>query len=311
MTALTRRRRLYPSLNRLAYLPALSIGLVVVSLGSGASPPPDNPPVSNQNPPVAPTPAVANANSNSTGSTLRPDARFLKPDIAPAQPVADVASPANAGSPATPADSAANAVTHSLSVLSRAYAQDQGAWNLDYRVRIDGPHGLILVPSDVSARVEGWVSNSRVSGHSAPRFSSATLSGPEAPAGFADLIKGSDESKNCRERLVVQVWPESNTPTPLPASQVSHRSPLSLAPGAVLCARIRLEHDHAIFGDYDPLLGLRTLELQLGPVSMRDSLPLDREQYLAQGKGNWSEPPPERRDARMFISRPDRISCFV
>ncbi len=67
------------------------------------------------------------------------------------------------------------------------------------------------------------------------------------------------------------------TRTPPPAL-----GPVRVEPGELVRVRIRFEHDHAIHGDYDPLLGRRDLELKLGAHTFRDALPLDREQYLAQ-----------------------------
>jgi hypothetical protein len=40
---------------------------------------------------------------------------------------------------------------------------------------------------------------------------------------------------------------------------------------------------------------------------VRDLVPLDREQYLAQPKYAWPEPPDVRRDTKHFISAPDSL----
>ncbi len=69
--------------------------------------------------------------------------------------------------------------------------------------------------------------------------------------------------------------------------------------------RLRIDHQHILYGDYDPLLGIRTLELTLGRSVIRDILPLDREQYLAQPKYTWPEPPD--RDTQHFHSAPDSL----
>ena len=71
--------------------------------------------------------------------------------------------------------------------------------------------------------------------------------------------------------------------------------------------RLRIDHQHVLYGEYDPLLGVRTMELTLGQSVIRDMLPLDREQYLAQPKYTWPEPPDERRDTRHFFSAPDSL----
>jgi len=82
---------------------------------------------------------------------------------------------------------------------------------------------------------------------------------------------------------------------------------VSLAPGAVVHLRLRLEHQHVLYGDYDPLLGVRTVVLTLGSSSLRDQVALDREHYLAQPKYSWPEPPDDRRDTRHFVSSPDSL----
>ena len=74
-----------------------------------------------------------------------------------------------------------------------------------------------------------------------------------------------------------------------------------------MCVRLRLEHQHALYGDYDPLLGLRTVELRLGSATFRDVVPLDREHYLALPKVRLAAPHPDRRDTTQFVSGPDSL----
>ena len=71
--------------------------------------------------------------------------------------------------------------------------------------------------------------------------------------------------------------------------------------------RIRLEHQHVLYGDYDPLLGIRAVAITLGGGTVRDLVPLDCEQYLAQPKFTWPEPPEERRDTRYAVTGPDSL----
>jgi hypothetical protein len=83
--------------------------------------------------------------------------------------------------------------------------------------------------------------------------------------------------------------------------------PLSLGPSAIVRVRLRLEHQHILYGDYDPLLAIRAVTLTLGSTPVRDVVPLDREQYLAQPRFTWLEPPEERRDTRHAVSGPDSL----
>ncbi|MGZ3302861.1 MAG: hypothetical protein ACXWO3_18020, partial [Isosphaeraceae bacterium] len=187
-------------------------------------------------------------------------------------------------------------------LIRRSVAQDQGAWIIDYQLRHTSPTGVILSHSEIGSVVEGWVSNSRVASHAVPRLSRVTVSGTSAAAGTGDVIVSSDESQRCRERVVISVWADDG---PLPESDPA--SLVSLAPGAVVHLRLRLEHQHVLYGDYDPLLGVRTVVLTLGSSSLRDQVALDREHYLAQPKYSWPEPPDDRRDTRHFVSSPDSL----
>jgi hypothetical protein len=206
-----------------------------------------------------------------------------------------------------------------LTIVSRSVAQEQGGWRIDYRLRYGGEAAAAVAPAEVEARVEAWVSNSRVASHAVPRRSSLVVSGSSGQTGTSEVIAAADESQRCRERAVLQVWagdePEApaetaaKTPATSPArADAAERPPtLAVAPGGMVRARLRLEHQHVLYGDYDPLLGLREVELRLGGATVRDVVPMDREQYLAQPKFSWPEPPEDRRDTRHFVSGPDSL----
>ncbi len=212
--------------------------------------------------------------------------------------------------------------TLTLSLVERTISQDQGTWVIDYRLRHAGRTGVIIPPEELAVKVEGWVSNSRVGSHTVPRPSSLSLPrGVELPA-VADVILAPDELHKCRERMFVSVWTEDHGPSKhslgpgnaargkaslsrLP--ELQSPLPLSLAPGVIVHFRLCLEHQHILYGDYDPLLGVRTITLSLGPASIRDVVPLDREQYLAQPQFAWPDPPEDRRDTRHAVSGPDSL----
>src|SRR5271157_1135711 len=185
-------------------------------------------------------------------------------------------------------------------LIRRSVAQDQGAWIIDYQLRHTSRTGVILSRSEIGSVVEGWVSNSRVASHAVPRLSCVTVSGTSAASGTGDVIVSSDESQRCRERVVISVWADNG-----PILETDVAALVSLAPGAVV--HLRLEHQHVLYGDYDPLLGVRTVALTLGSSSLRDQVVLDRDHYLAQPKYSWPEPPDDRRDTRHFVSSPDSL----
>jgi hypothetical protein len=188
---------------------------------------------------------------------------------------------------------------------------------------------MIVTPNEVLARVEGWVSNSRVSSHALPRWSALVISGPAGLSATTEVIASADEAQRCRERAGLLVWTGDSEPPAAPAdkpatgigvgtgsglgtsagSRAADRPTiLSIAPGATIRVRLRLEHQHFLYGDYDPLLGLRSVELHLGAAMLNDSVvPMDREQYLAQPKSTWPTPPEDRRDTRHYVSAPDSL----
>ena len=109
----------------------------------------------------------------------------------------------------TPAPAGAGeAISSVLAIVSRSIVQDQGAWQVDYRLRYEGSRGLIVTAEEVLVGVEGWVSNSRAAGHAIPRWSSLTVSGPSRLQAVGDVIVSDDEEGRCRERATVRVWSE-------------------------------------------------------------------------------------------------------
>jgi hypothetical protein len=220
-----------------------------------------------------------------------------------------------------------NGATHpplSLMLLDRTITQDQGAWIIEYRFRNVSDIGIILTPEEIKVKIEGWVSNSRLSSHAIPRWSCLVARSQADLTTHSDVIVAGDESHRCRERLAILVWAESACQSnsklasknqdsvktvPMPVSDVLLEPvlPLSLEPGSVIHLRLRIDHQHILYGDYDPLLGIRTMELSFGSFIVRDLISLDREQYLAQPKYTWPAPPDDRRDTRHFVSAPDSL----
>jgi hypothetical protein len=197
---------------------------------------------------------------------------------------------------------------HPLTVIDRAITQDQGDWQVDYRLRHDGATRLVVPPGEVIARVEGWVSNSRAAGHAIPRRSSLVITGPSGSQSTADVIASTDEDRQCRERAVLSVGIDGPSLTSAGDSGAAGPRPaLDLPPGATFRVRLRLEHQHVVYGPYDPLLGRRSLELGFGAATLRDTLPLDRELHVAQARSVWPTPPDDRRDPRHFVSAPDSL----
>ena len=192
-----------------------------------------------------------------------------------------------------------------LSIGRRAVMQDQGAWVVDFAIRNETAAGIVVVPSELEARVEGWVSNSRVAGHARPLRARTALDGGAGATAESDVIASRTDAGRCRERLSLSIW--SDDAPPAAAHPDGALAPISLAPGATGRIRLRIEHQHVVFGGYDPLLGVRTIDLRVGSETFRDVAALDREHYLAQPRGSWPEPPEDRRDPERFVSAPDSL----
>ncbi len=207
-----------------------------------------------------------------------------------------------AGAPAQPV------VAGRLTVVERALAQDQGDWQVDYCLRNDRSNPLVLAPAEIVAKIEGWLSNSRVAVHANPRRSETLIDGKAGSMAIAEVIPSPDDLLRCRERAMIRVWADTAKPAaPVRGADPEPLTTVTVEPGGLLRVRIRLEHQHCLYGDYDPLLGRRDLELRLGAETIRDALPLDREQYMAQPKDTWPEPAEDHKDNRHFMSAPDSL----
>ena len=259
---------------------------------------------------VTPSPRVALADD-------RPSP-VLPPSLAAADvpPIVRPLPPA-AVAPTTPAAEAGPWV-----VVDRTIGADRDpwlCWVVDYRLRNDGDTPLALAPAALSARVEGWVSNSRVAGHAAPRRSVVVAAGSYGATtitGTADLVLSGDEVKRCRERATLWAWPESlgqEPPAPPKSRAAGAQTPAeppppvaTVPPGGILRVRVRLDHEHHLYGPYNALLGRRSLELRLGTATLRDDLPLDDEPRVARAVPAWppTAPPADRLDDRVFVSAP-------
>jgi hypothetical protein len=200
------------------------------------------------------------------------------------------------------ADQESQCKSDRIQLLHRTVAQDQGAWVIEYKLACGNCKGIILTPGDLSATIEGWVSNSRIASHTVPRLVKVSSNINSMGKATGEVITSSDESQQCRESLAIC----------MSASRLQlgdDRNPflISLAPEASLYIRLRIEHQHAVYGNYDPLLGIQSVKLSIASRTFCDRLFLDSEHYLAQPKHAWPEPPSDRRDTHHFVSPPDSL----
>jgi hypothetical protein len=204
-----------------------------------------------------------------------------------------------------------------LVVLDRCIEMDRGDWiywQVDYRLQNAGSAPLTIAPKEVAAKVEAWVSNSRVAGHATPKRSVTVASGGSSLTAVADVLPASDEAHRCRERLTVQVWP-AGTGEPPPARPAAKAAghppapePWTVAPGAAVRVRLILEHEHHLYGPFNALLGTREVEIRLGAARLVDTLALARERKLTRALPSWPPAPPEDfLDRQIFVTAPDSL----
>lgn len=194
-----------------------------------------------------------------------------------------------------------------VTLVRRSWRPDGGAWIVDYQIRNETTAGLVVVPSEIEVKSEGWVANSRIAGHAAPRRVVVTVKPGEKATADGEVIAAADDAGRCRERLSLAVWSDDLAPEPSARSADAAVAPISLAPGATGLVRLRFAHQHVIHGDYDPLLGERTVAVRVGQETFHDVVPLDREPGPAHPTTAWPEPPDDRRDPGRFVTGPDSL----
>jgi hypothetical protein len=179
-------------------------------------------------------------------------------------------------------------------------------WIVRYKLRYEGDTPLELSASDVNVDYESWVSNSRAKPHTTPRKSTTRFALSETNSIQATVISNSNDRHRCRERISLSIATGDRPPTePLPAKTTF--LPVRVTPGQTIWLFLTLEHEHFLYGTYDPLLGVRKLDIQLGPCRLIDTIPLDSEQAPATPRVKLSAPPKERLDQRQFRSTPESL----
>lgn len=199
-------------------------------------------------------------------------------------------------------------VVSSLTVKHRQIAQRNGRWQVRYQLEYRGSEPLDLGASDVSLDYDGWVSNSRTRAHAVPKRSQIHYSPVEIGPAVSTVIAHANEKERCRERVTLAVSVGSE---PLDEAIIAKRDfvPMRVAPGDTIWLYLTLDHEHFLHGSYDPLLGERRVEFQLGSCRVTDTLPLDQEHTTAAPRVRLSTPNKERLDARQ--SRTGRDSLYL
>jgi hypothetical protein len=153
---------------------------------------------------------------------------------------------------------------------------------------------------------DAWVSNSASKPHIAPRRSQTRFALSESSAVHTTVISSQNERQRCRERVSLAIS-SGEQPITDPTPAKINFLPLRLSPGQILWLYLALDHEHFLYGTYDPLLGERKVDVQLGPCRLVDSIPLETEQAPATPAIKLGAPPKERMDSRQFRSAPDSL----
>jgi len=95
------------------------------------------------------------------------------------------------------------ATTGKLQVRRHFYQQDS-VWVIVYDVKNTSAAPVTYSSANMTVKMESWVSNSAVAGHSVPRFSSTTSRGVLTPA-TCELIKSADAALQCQEKMSVEI----------------------------------------------------------------------------------------------------------
>jgi hypothetical protein len=196
--------------------------------------------------------------------------------------------------------------SHRLTLLDRQISQQGSRWLVRYQIRYDGPDALELAASDLQVDYDAWVSNSRSKPHTSPRRSQTRFSISESSAVQTTVISNTNERQRCRERISLAVSC-GEKPLAEPVAGKMNLLPIRVASGQFVWLYFSFEHEHFLYGNYDPLFGERKLDIQLGPCRLIDSLVLDTEQSCTIPPVKLSNPPKERLDNRQFRSGPDSL----
>lgn len=200
----------------------------------------------------------------------------------------------------------AEPVSHSLVVVHRHISQTNSRWFVRYQLRYDGGVDLALNAGDIALDYLATLANSACKPHAIPRRCELHLALADSTQAHSTVIAQSNDRARCRERLAIG-FSTGTEPLDEPPSNKAAYLPLELSRGQVFWLYFNFEHDHFLYGAYDPLLGVRTIELTLGPARFRDTIELKSELNPARPRVRLSNPATERLDSHQFRTAPDSL----
>lgn len=195
--------------------------------------------------------------------------------------------------------------TPQLIIDERAISQIQNTWHVRYHLTYRGASPVELNAADIDVAYDSWVSNSSTPPHIMPRWSQTNFSLAETNTVQTMVIASSNDRLRCREQISI-AFSTDNQPEEKPFKGRLYFIPLHLVPNKSFWCYLRLEHEHFLYGTYDPLLGTRHLIVRLGAHRLFDELVLD-DVNSTQPKILLSVIPKDRLDERQFHSAPDSL----
>jgi hypothetical protein len=136
----------------------------------------------------------------------------------------------------------------------------------------------------------------------------------------ATVLASSDDAKRCLERVRLEILPEPESRSHVKrvasdaaVKRAAANLPWTFPTGTSIRIRLRLEHDHFLYGPYDPLLGRRKVHIEINNHSIIDEFDLFPDP-VSRGAATplaWPatdrSPPEDRLDQSVFRSPPDSL----
>ncbi|MEK7114952.1 MAG: hypothetical protein AAB847_01150 [Patescibacteria group bacterium] len=191
-----------------------------------------------------------------------------------------------------------------LILLDRRISQENSTWNIVYKIKYCGEEKIELLGPDIDFEYKAWVSNSSCPPHIISKKIAMKINLSEINSAQTTVIANSNDRNRCQERINASfsLNLEEN-----PFKNKIYWIPLKLAPQQEFWCYLKIQHEHFLYGTYDPLLGERDIKIRLGNIYFLDKIPLEQENYSAQPKITLSKIPDERKDTRQFRSTPDSL----
>ena len=146
---------------------------------------------------------------------------------------------------------------------SREVRQDKGTWVVSYKLRSPFGEEAFVRRSDVVMTLAGTASNSAVPGDGVCReFRIIASDAEKSPGNFGRHAIHLDESDARSCRMAIRV-------------EMGDKDAAVISPGRDLDLRIFFEHNHFVYGIWEPILGNWSLGVDMGEFQFRDRLKLD------------------------------------